>query len=282
MTDSRSNVDGGDSDAGTYIRKLEETEPLAAESIVREAIGVLELPAGSRGLDAGCGIGLQAILLAEAVGPSGHVTGLDISPDLLRHAEGIVSESGVSDRVSFQAGDVHRLTFDDDSFDWVWSANCVGYAPFEPLPLVKELVRVTRPGGKVALLAWSSQQFLPGHPRLEAVLYATSSGIAPFRESMGPGSHFLRALGWMGEAGLEEFSVKTFVDDFRAPLSEKVRTALISLFDMRWVNVETELSEEDAAEYRRLLRPESPDFILNLEDYYAFFTCTLFSGKVPG
>jgi demethylmenaquinone methyltransferase/2-methoxy-6-polyprenyl-1,4-benzoquinol methylase len=65
-------------------------------------------------------------------------------------------------------------------------------------------------------------------------------------------------------------------------LSDEVRAALIALFDMRWVDVEDELSEDDAEEYRRLLRPESPDFILNLEDYYAFFTYTLFSGRVIG
>ena len=44
--------------------------------------------------------------------------------------------------------------------------------------LVKELARVVKPGGSVALLAWSSEKLLPGHPLLEGHLNATSAGIA--------------------------------------------------------------------------------------------------------
>lgn len=51
------------------------------------AIAALRLAPGTRALDAGCGIGLQTLLLAEAVGPAGHVTGLDLSHELLLHAE---------------------------------------------------------------------------------------------------------------------------------------------------------------------------------------------------
>lgn len=57
-------------DAGTYLRKLLVTHPLR-EALLRSVIRTLQLPSGSRGLDAGCGIGLPAVLLAEAVGPSG-------------------------------------------------------------------------------------------------------------------------------------------------------------------------------------------------------------------
>ena len=95
------------------------------------------------------------------------------------------------------------LPFDDDTFDWIWSMDCVGYAPVEPLPLIEELVRVTKPGGRIALLAWSSQQLLPGHPGLEAKLNATSAGIAPFSFEKKPEEHFLRALGWFQQLGLE-------------------------------------------------------------------------------
>jgi demethylmenaquinone methyltransferase/2-methoxy-6-polyprenyl-1,4-benzoquinol methylase len=63
-----------------YIHMLSVFHPLR-ESILRSALEVLQLPSGSRGLDAGCGIGLPALLLAEAVGPTGHVTGLDHSCD---------------------------------------------------------------------------------------------------------------------------------------------------------------------------------------------------------
>jgi len=54
---------------------------------------------------------------------------------------------------------------------------------------------------------------------------------------------------------------------------------LIALFEMRWPGVESELTQEDWAEYQRLCLPESPDFILNHPDYYAFFTYSMFRGK---
>ena len=88
-------------DTGTYLSRLEESNPLR-EPLLRTVVQALRLPQGSRGLDAGCGIGLQALLLAEAVGPTGHVTGLDLSPAFLRYAEELVAEHGLSDRVSFR------------------------------------------------------------------------------------------------------------------------------------------------------------------------------------
>ena len=266
-------------DTDTYIQSLAVTNPLI-EPTLRSAIQSLQLPSGSRGLDAGCGIGFQALLLAEAVGPAGHVTGLDLSPEFLLRAEEIVKKSGFSEQISFKEGDVSELPFDDDTFDWAWSANCVGYAPLEPLPLVKELARVVKHGGSVVILAWSSEKLLPGYPLLEARLNATSSGIAPFAKGKRPELHFLRALSWFRDAGLEEPTARTFAGDAYAPLSDDLRSALIALFHMRWTGVETELTHEDSAEYQRLCLPESPDFILNHPDYYAFFTCSMFLGKV--
>jgi len=262
-----------------YAQQLAVSNPLA-EPVIRSAIQALQLPAGSRGLDAGCGIGLQALLLAEAVGPAGHVTGLDLSPQFSVHARGIAEKAGLSERISFQQGDVNRLPFDDDTFDWVWSANCVGYHPAEPLPLLRELTRVVKPGGNVAILAWSSQQLLPGYPLLEARLNTTSSGIAPFVKGKRPELHFLRALGWFREAGLEEPTAQTFVGDAHAPLNDDMRSALMALLEMRWPGVESEVTPEDWAEFQRLCQPESPDFILDLPDYYAFYTYSMFRGKV--
>jgi demethylmenaquinone methyltransferase/2-methoxy-6-polyprenyl-1,4-benzoquinol methylase len=263
----------------TYAQGLAVSNPLA-ERVIPSAIQALQLPPASRGLDAGCGIGLQALLLAEAVGPVGHVTGLDLSPQFLVHAREITEEAGLSERISFRQGDVNNLPFDDNTFDWVWSANCVGYAPLDPLPLLRELARVTKPGGSVVILVWSSQQLLPGYPLLEARLNATSSGIAPFVVGKRPGLHFLRALGWYREVGLEEPTAQTFVGDVHAPLSDDMRGALVALLEMRWPGVQSELTPEDWAEFQRLCQPESPDFILDLPDYYAFYTYSMFRGKV--
>ena len=162
-----------------YIQDLISSFPLR-ESAVREVIRTLKLPTGSRGLDAGCGVGSLTFLLAEAAGPGGHVTGIDISSESLDYARKTAEKSGLAQRVLFQNQDVNDLRFDNDTFDWAWSVDCAGYSPQTPFSAIKELRRVVKPGGMAAILFWSSQQLLPGYPELEARLNATAQGIAPF------------------------------------------------------------------------------------------------------
>jgi len=264
----------------SYLQKLIITNPLR-ESVLREAVQALQLPLGSKGLDAGCGIGVQAFLLAEAVGPQGHVTGMDINQEFLNRAEKLSDKTGLSRQLSFKRGDINKMPFGDHTFDWLWSADAAGYPAENPLSLIRELARVVKPGGQIALLIYSSQMLLPGHPLLEARLNATSAGIAPFHSGMNPQAHYLRALGWFKEAGLREESVQTFVESFHAPLSEKMRDALTALIEMRWGEARSEVIPDVWAEFQRLSEPDSPDFILNLPDYYAFFTYSLFRGRVP-
>jgi len=250
--------------------------------VLHSAIQSLQLPSGSQGLDVGCGVGLQTMLLGETVGPTGHIIGLDLSPDFLAYAKDIVKKAGLSEMISFREGDVNKLPFDDVTFDWVWSMDLVGYAPMESLPLIKELARVVKPGGSVVILAWSSERIIPGYPLLEARLSATSAGIAPFVDRKKPESHFTRALGWFREAGLGECTARTYAGDVHAPLTDDQRSSLAALFEMRWPGVEAELTPEDWAEYQRLCLPDSADFILDHPDYYAFYTYSMFHGKVTG
>jgi len=268
-------------DLQSYIQKGIDINPLR-EPLLRDAVKALKLPPGSRGLDAGCGIGLQSLLLAEAIGPEGHVTGLDISPEFLQYADGIIAKSDLSDCISFKQGDINNLPFQNDTFDWVWSVDCAGY-PVEanPVSLIGELSRVVKPGGKVALLAYSSQMLLPGYSFLEARLNATCSSYIPIVKGKRPESNFLRALDWFCEAGLDDPTTLTFVKDVHAPLSPEMRTALHSLIEMLWGEKLPEVSEADWAEYQRLCRPDSPDFILDLPAYYGFFTYSMFHGLVP-
>ena len=262
----------------TQIRYLEQANPLR-EPTLRSVIAALQLAPGSHGLDIGCGIGLQTPLLAEATGPKGRVTGLDISAGLLAYARNRIKSLPVADQITFKEGEMLNLPFPDDTFDWVWSVDCVGYPAGDLLPVLKEITRVVRPGGNVAILAWTSQQLLPGYAMLEARLNATCSAYAPFLQDKNPESHFQRALRWFTETGITEAVARTFVGDIQAPLSAACRMALTSLFEMLWAEAQL-APESDRLEYRRLCRAESPDFILNLPEYYAFFTYSMFAGRV--
>ena len=266
--------------SGSYLENLLHSEILRAP-VLRRAARAMDLSQGSKGLDAGCGIGLQCKLLAEAVGEGGHVTGIDQSIDFVRYGTKWLEKEGWSQRISLIQGSIEKLPFEDDTFDWAWSVDCVGYGPWDAQPMLEELRRVIRPGGCLALLAWSSERLLPGYPGFEARLGATSVGMAPFSESMEPERHVLRLLGKLRVLGLDNVRAEAFVGSVHAPLDKDSRKAMKDLLEMRWQGAEKELSPDDQAEFVRLCHPESPDFILDHPDYFAFYTYSMFHGIVP-
>lgn len=262
------------------IRNLEVMNPLRAPALA-EAIASLELPGGSRGLDIGCGIGLQAPLLAAAAGPAGRIIGLDISQPLLQSASRAVSRTDQANRISFAQGDMNRLPFADRTFDWVWSVDCVGYPAADLEPLLCEIRRVLRPGGILGLLAWSSQVLLPGHALLEARLNASCNPYASPLRDQRPDAHFLRALHAFARVGFVDCRTSTFVGQLQGPLDPSIRQALALLFDMLWGEAQSGASKQDLAEYRRLCAADSPDFIGDLPEYSGFFTYSMFSARTP-
>ncbi|GBF35014.1 2-heptaprenyl-1,4-naphthoquinone methyltransferase [Desulfocucumis palustris] len=267
------------SGAEEYLKKLELSN-IFRQHIIRNIVDTLQLPSGSKGLDAGCGTGFYTLMLAEAAGVCGHVTGLDIEEKFLAKGRSLASKSGLTERVSFMKGDIRKLPFEENLFDWAFSMDLVGYPKIDPVLLLKELARTVKPGGTIYILNWSSQMLLPGYPFLEARLNATSLGIAPFDAKMKPELHSMRAREWFKQAGLNNTKAQTFVGDINPPLSQEMRKALAALFEMRWGKDNPELLEEEQLEYQRLCRDDSPDCILNMPGYYGFFTYSLFRGRV--
>jgi ubiquinone/menaquinone biosynthesis C-methylase UbiE len=255
-------------------------EPLR-KPIAQVIVSSLKLKQGTRGLDVGCGIGLQTMLLARAAGSKGHITGMDLSLSYLEVARELAMQAHLGQGTSFQQGSWSQIPYDKYTFDWVWSMDAAGYAPFEPVSTIRELVRVIKPQGRLVLAYWSSQCLLPGHPSLEARLNATPAGITPFMNDACPGAHFLHTLSWMSKAGLVNTHAETFIKSISGPLAPATREALIELFKMRWGMAELDISPEDWGEYQSLCQPDSPGFILNNPGYYAFFTYSVFYGTVP-
>lgn len=267
-------------DENLYIKRLHRSNPLR-EPAVKNALQRLKLPESSRGLDAGCGIGLQAVTLARDVGPEGHITGLDICKEFLDEAKKTIEKRHLTKRITLIQSDINSLPFGANSFDWLWSSDSAFYPSGDPLSLIKEFSRVVKPGGIIAILAWTSQQLLPGYPLLEARLNSTFSGIAPFHIDMKPENHYLRTYGWFTRSGIEGIDVATIAGDAHAPLGSEMRDALLDLIEMRWKDVETVLGGSDLRLFKKLTDPGSTDFILDLPDYYAFFTYSLFYGRAP-
>jgi SAM-dependent methyltransferase len=103
---------------------------------------------GQRVLDVGAGIGGPARVLAAR--RAAHVTALDATERFCRTAERLTRGAGLTDRVQIVCGDALALPFDDHSFDVGWTQALIQNIP-DKQQLIAELVRVVRPGGRVAM-----------------------------------------------------------------------------------------------------------------------------------
>ncbi|MGV9883056.1 class I SAM-dependent methyltransferase [Streptomyces sp. NPDC003006] len=138
------------------------------------AVAELGLRAGSRVLDAGCGTGRALPALREAVGPSGVVIGADLTPAMLEAARC----AGRDRDGQLLLADVARLPLPAESLDAVFGAGLIAHLP-DPADNLRELRRVVRPGGllalfhpigRAALAARQGRQITPGDLRAEGNL----------------------------------------------------------------------------------------------------------------
>ncbi len=108
--------------------------------------------AGKEVLDIGVGIGGPACLLVEEHGAA-RVTGIDVEDPVLAKAGQIVSHLGLQDHVVLKRVEPGPLPFDDESFDVVFSKDAIIHIPDKDA-LFREIHRVLRPGGCVAMSDW--------------------------------------------------------------------------------------------------------------------------------
>lgn len=119
-----------------------------ASEAMLDRIGLAE---GDELLDVACGTGNLAIPAARR---GARVTGVDITPSLLDVARADAEAAGLS--IDFREGDAEALEFADDSFDIVTSIFGMIFAPRHEVAAA-EMVRVCRPGGAVAITAWTPE-----------------------------------------------------------------------------------------------------------------------------
>ena len=125
----------------------------------RKTVERLRLAAGERVLDVCCGSGASAIPAAEIVGPTGSVIGVDLAENLLALARSKAEKQGLTN-IQFRVGDMTQLPFDDESFDVVVCVFGIFFVPDMEAAL-RELKRVLRSGGKVAITTWGPRFFEP-------------------------------------------------------------------------------------------------------------------------
>jgi SAM-dependent methyltransferase len=245
--------------------------------LLEDIISHISINRNSKGLDAGCSIGTVTRLLSGY----GNVTGLDLSEDFINYAV----KYNKTENTNFITGDINKLPFTQNTFDWIWSADTVWPGPkelgcpaSEPLNILNGFNMILKPGGSVFLLFWSSQKLLPGYPLLEASLNTYPSATAPFDRGMNPKNHIFNFGYWLNKAGFKNIDIKTFIMDIKVPLKNNDKNALDLLFRMFWGESKSRMSRDDLEGYNKICIPDSENYILKNENYYGFLTYTLFTG----
>jgi SAM-dependent methyltransferase len=147
----------GQKDIGTrewydFVGELSDTLPgihLGGQEATLQLLEWCELSPESRVLDVGCGAGVTACLIAERYGS--RVMGIDLSEVMVAKARAKATRLGWSGRLDFQVEDVYKLSFEDNSFDVALAESVFTPLPGDKLHALCQMVRVLRPGGRVAI-----------------------------------------------------------------------------------------------------------------------------------
>jgi len=176
-------------------------------------------------LDLGCGDGTTAVPMARL---GAQVIGIDIARNLVEAGNKRAAEAGLQN-LSFSEGDAcHLEGVQDDSFDLTCSMFGAMFAP-KPFDVAREMVRVTKPGGRVVMGNW-----IPNDPTFVAQLLKTSSTFTPpppegFVSPMtwGVESHILERF---GKAGVASDRIRTEKDTYRFISRDRGPAQVIDLF----------------------------------------------------
>lgn len=112
-------------------------------------VAFIKVRPGQTVLDLGSGAGMDLILAAGKVGPSGHIIGVDMTPVMIAKANENIRRSGLSN-IEVRQGEMENLPVDNDSVDWVIS-NCVINLSPDKDRVFAEIARVLKPGGSMVV-----------------------------------------------------------------------------------------------------------------------------------
>jgi len=206
-------------------------------------------------LDIAMGPGEPALTLAAVVGPEGKVFGVDPIPEMVAAARREASRLGL-ENIQFEVAAADHLPYPDNSFDAVVSRFGVMFFP-SPLEAIREILRVLKPGKKLALAAWHFAERNPFHHSLSRVIDRYAAAPPPEPDALdafrfaAPG----KLLEIFKEAGvaaaaerLLQFKIEApiSVEDYwslRIEISEKLREKVGALSEERRNEVKGEALE---------------------------------------
>jgi SAM-dependent methyltransferase len=164
-------------------------------------LALASIAPGETVLDLGSGAGFDVFLAAARVGPAGCVIGVDMTPEMIAQAR-VNAENGGYTNVEFRLGDIESLPVEDASVDLVIS-NCVLNLVPDKAAAFREIVRVLKPGGRIAV----SDIVLDG-PLPESLRGSEESYCSCVSGALARGEYLAK----MAAAGLQEVAVVSEAD----------------------------------------------------------------------
>jgi ubiquinone/menaquinone biosynthesis C-methylase UbiE len=241
---------------------------------LESAVRSYQLPDGARVLDCPCGEGFYAALFALHL-QSGTLVAADLSPDCLARARGAIRPVSPELAVTLVEADAYRLPFDDDYFDLAWCAQSF-ITLDDPTRALRELARVVRPGGRVAVLETDEYHhvLLPWPVGLEQAIHRAVRDESRVR--YGTGGKFAQArrlrAGFL-DAGLTPTGRRTLAADRAAPFGTAVQTFLVQHLGYLREFVRMELTPREMEDLERTTDPDDPESLFNRPD--AELTCLI-------
>jgi arsenite methyltransferase len=134
-----------------YPAELANVPDTAADSFagVANPFALGRLEDGERVVDLGCGAGTDSLVAAQMVGENGHVTSIDMTPEMLEKARAATAELGLTN-IDFLEGEIERLPLANESVDVVISNGVIDLVPDKDA-VFAEIFRILRPGGRMQI-----------------------------------------------------------------------------------------------------------------------------------
>jgi len=188
-------------------------------------LAIASLRPGQTVLDLGSGAGFDCFLASKAVGPSGKIIGVDMTPEMIAKARRNAANGGY-ENVEFRLGEIEHLPVADATADVIIS-NCVINLSPDKRSVIEEAFRVLKPGGRLAISDIVATQELPEDVRNDLALYSgcmagatpihelrkflANAGFRDVRIEEKPGSReFIRD--WAPERGIENYVTSATIE----------------------------------------------------------------------
>lgn len=269
----------GDAPTRDYARKLRLFNAFAQREL-RQAIASAGLTPGMRVLDAGCGTGEALEWLLAEVTPGGSVVGIDLATPHLAAARSVLDP-----RIELLQADLLEAPLPAASFDLIWCVNALHHLR-SPLLGVQRLVRLLRPGGRIALGQSSllPDMYFAWDARLERL--ANEAVRQYYRDRYQLEERELTSVrslvGVLRRAQLRNVTARTFMIERLSPVDPAAEAYLSeAIFRDTWgQRLQPYLSGDDYAELRRLSDPQDPNFALRRADFHFLQSFTLALGEI--